>query len=421
MESAPEVWITGLGIVGPIGIGADAFWQGLVEGRSGVRDADELKHCPIRFGGEVQDFRPGDFVRPRKTLKMMCREIQMAFAAGIMAQQAGGIEPGKVDPDRVGVILGSETHYSELADLQPVNAACMEDGELRTELWGERFMREIHPLWMLKYLPNMASCHVAISADARGVNDSIVLGEASSLLAVMEAAHTIRRGAADIMLSGGVGCRLRLGRFLFVAKDGFSRRNDAPAAACRPFDADRDGAVFGEGAAVLVLERAEHARARGAEPLARVLGGASTYRAPQATPDDQESGWRQAIELAVERSGLAPEQLGCVNAEGISKPMEDAVEAQAIRKLLGDVPVTALKSYFGNAGGGAGALELVGGILALKHGLTPRTLNYETPDPDCPINVLREPAANLAPHTLFLNRSSTGQLASLIVSGDVGQ
>lgn len=408
-----------MGIVAPIGIGKAAFWESLCAGRSGVRPYGLLAgtEMPVRFGAPVSDFDAKQYVRPRKSLKVMCREIQMGFAASVLAVEDAGLAADALDPDRLGVVFGSEIFYGELEELQDVYRQCMANGHFEYDRWGLRAMSDLFPLWMLKYLPNMAACHIGIAHDARGPNNTITLGEVSSLLAIMEAVRVIERGAADVMIAGGTGSRLNVTAMMYRGDGNLSHRNDDPERASRPFDLARDGMVNGEGAGAFVLERYDHAVARKARVLAEFRGcGRAFEPGPPGVP---RSGLaiRQAMESALREAGVKASEIGHVNAHGLSTVPEDAAEAAAIRECLGDTPVTALKSYFGNLGAGGGAVELAASLLAFEHGRVPPTLNYEQADPRCPIQVIHGDAAPLpSPLALSLNQSGTGQAVALVVS-----
>jgi 3-oxoacyl-[acyl-carrier-protein] synthase II len=277
-------------------------------------------------------------------------------------------------------------------------------------------MSDLYPLWMLKYLPNMVACHIAITEDARGPNNTITLDEVSSLLALIESVCYIQRGAADMMIAGGQGSRVNLTRILYRGDVHWSHRNEEPQRACRPFDAQRDGGVIGEGAGAFVVESRRHAEARGANVLARVLGfGRSFDRAPGRHGAGVD-GIRRAIDAALASAGLAPTDIGHVNAHGSGMVEEDRFEAQAIRTCLGDVPVTAPKSYFGCLGAGTGAVEMAASVLAITTGTVPATLNYEFPDPACPVNVVHgQPLPTAQRTALVLNQTETGQTAAVVL------
>jgi 3-oxoacyl-[acyl-carrier-protein] synthase II len=334
----------------------------------------------------------------------------------MLAVEDAGLNQGDVAPDRFGIVMGSEMFSCDVSELADAYRKCVVDGEIRPELWGEGAMRDLYPLWMLKYLPNMVGCHAAIALDARGPNNTITLDEVSSLLAVIEASCVIQRGAADVMLAGGVGTRINLTRMLYRGDSNWSHRSDDPAAACRPFDADRDGGVIGEGSGIFVLERREFAEARGATILARVSGFGRSFESPDTGRPLTGLGTRNSIQAALRSSGLQAEDIGHVNAHGASTIDDDRVEAQAIRDCLGDVPVTAPKSFFGCLGAAAGAVEMAASVLAVFEGLVPATLNYCRPDPECPVNVIHGGPMPWDNRTaLLMNQTETGQTAAVVI------
>lgn len=413
-----DVVITGLGIVSPIGIGRETFWNSLLTGRSGVDRSSWLEglRFPVTIAGEVKDFDGKAFVTPRKSLKVMCREIQFAYAAATLAMQDAGLAAGAVDPDRVGCVLGCDMLYCENEDVEEIYRSCVVDGKFQWERWGENFPSKIFPLWMLKYLPNMAACHIGIALDARGPNNTITLGDVSSLLAISEAASVVARGHADVMLAGGTGSRLNITPLTYRGDKYLSHRSDEPQRASRPFDADRDGLVNGEGAGIVLLESREHAEARGANILCGVLAWHSAFEAAQPGQRLTGRAIRQVIDGALRSAQLAPDGVGHVSAHGQGTRDGDPIEAQAIAQSLERTPVTAVKSYFGNLGTGSSAVELAASALAVREGVVPPTLNYETPDPDCPVNVVRgEPLGGRPATALCLSQSGTGQAAAILL------
>ena len=419
MAQTREVVITGVGVISPIGIDTGQFWDSLAEGRSGVGPLEEIigSGLPCPIGGQVPDFQPRKFVKPRKNIKVMSRDIQMGFVAADMAWTAAGAEPDAVDPERLGVVFGADLIAVELNELVDVYRKCIDGGKFDFDGWGETAMAEMFPLWMLKYLPNMPACHVGIGRDARGPNNSLTLKEVSSLAAIAEAARVIERGQADAMIAGGTGSRINPTIWARHDSRDMTARIDDPAAACRPFDAGRDGMVHGEGAAAFVLESRAHAEARGAGILARIAGFANTF---EPRPNDRPAtgdGIRRAISAALRDARMEPAEIGHVNAEGRSTLVDDRIEAEAIRDTLGDVPVTAPKSFFGNICGGTGAVEMAASILGLERGLVPATLNYEQPDPQCPVNVVHgKPLAGTQPTALILNHCLAGRSVAMVVA-----
>lgn len=415
MGSSHEVVVTGLGVVSPIGIGCDAFWSSLTEQRSGVRPISRFDAgpMPVSIGAEVVDFDPKQYVKPRKALKVMCRELQTAFAASTMAAAHAGLERSSVDPMRFGSVFGGEMFYDDVNEFTDLYDACQVDGQFQFERYAEEFPNRIYPLWMLKHLPNMATCHVAIALDAQGPCNTIVSGDASGLLALVEAMRVLDRGAADVMLVGATGTRVSLTTWMYRGDSQLSHFAGSPAEASRPFDAARDGMVNGEGASAIILETAEHAARRGADPLVKIGGYASTMSTRQETSNRQ-----RAIEKAVIRT-LADSSfngdLGHINAHGLSTVEHDQAEAAALRAVLPETPVTALKSYFGNLGPGGSMTELIGSIMSIDRDYVPATLNYQTPDPACPIHVVREPLNGCSQAAIKVSYSTTGQTAAVLI------
>jgi len=418
LSSSQEIVITGTGVVCPIGIGAAAFWQSLVEGRSGIRDLDFYadESLPPPFGGNVADFDPRKYVRPRKSLKVMSRDIQLAFAAADLACGEAGSGPGACDPQRLGVVFGAEMIPCDLSELEMAYRRCMVDGRFDFDRWGTEAIDEMFPLWMLKYLPNMPACHIGITRDARGPNNSITLGEVSGLSAVAEAIRVIQRDHAEMMIAGGTADRVAPALWARNQIHENAPRGNDPTRACRPFDAKRTGMVHGEGAAAFVLEKRSHADARSAPALARVLGFATTFESVLGGRKPRGDAIRRAIRGALAQAKLQPNDVGHVNAHGVATRHDDAIEARAIRDTLGDVPVTAPKSFFGNLGAGAGAVELAASVLALHHGQIPPTLNHEHPDPQCPVNVVTgAPRPSEKPTAMALNHTINGQAVAVLI------
>jgi 3-oxoacyl-[acyl-carrier-protein] synthase II len=421
MSPAREAVITGLGVISPIGIGTNAFWNSLCAAQSGVRPlkAFDTSGGFLHFGAEVLDFDPKEYVKPRKSLKVMSRDIQFGVAAADMARTDAGLTEGQVDPERFGVVFGADLMHCQLEDVENAYRRCTIDGRFDFALWGKYAMEEVFPLWMLKYLPNMPACHIAIAHDARGPNNSHSLAEASALAAMSEACRVIERGHADVMITGGTCSRIHPTLWVRSSLLPVSRRNEAPERASRPFDAGRDGFVNGEGAAALILESREHALSRGAKIVASVRGFGASFEASQNGRPLEGIATRRAISRALRTADLTPRDIGHVNAHGLSTVDDDRAEAQAIRAELGDVPVTALKSFFGTLGAATGAVETVASLLAMEQGQVPLTLNYERPDPACPVNVVhREPLRGGPKSALLLNQAPMGQSVAVLIVGE---
>jgi 3-oxoacyl-[acyl-carrier-protein] synthase II len=320
-----------------------------------------------------------------------------------------------VEPDRIGTVFGTEMLYGDMFELADLYQASVRDEQFCFDLYSAEFPNRMNPLWMLKNLPNMSACHVGIALDARGPNNTIVAGDASGLLALIEAARVIDRGAADLMVVGASSTRISITGWMYRGDINLSHRVEDPAAASRPFDADRDGMVNGEGAAALVIESRRSAEARGVPIVARLLAGRSTMAVGRDIASRRRA-MEQAMHGCLLDATRQVTEIGHVNAHGLSTVAEDQAEAQAIRAVLGDVPLTAPKSYFGNIGAAGPVLELIASILGLDRDLIPPTMNYERPDPHCPVQVIHGvPAEGLRTNVIKLSYSTQGQTAAVLV------
>ncbi len=413
-----EIVITGLGVVSPLGIGRTAFWEALSAGRSGIGPITQIDSSglTVHIAGEVKDFEPKRFITNRKGLKLMSRDAQLGIAASVLACQEAGIAAGVVDPERFGVVLGADRICGSVYESEEPYRRSVVDGHFDIRRWGTHAMPASFPLSFLRVLPNMITSHISIAHDARGPNNTIHHTEVSSLLAVSEAVRVIERGWADVMLAGGASSQMNPFDWARFCKTGvLSLRQDDPSRILRPFDRDRDGKVIGEGAAVFVLESRRHAESRGAVVLGRILGFCSTHEPP--THNRSSESLQHAIRGALDRAGMQPADVGHVNAHGVSTVDDDRIEAASLRAAVGDVPVTAPKSYFGDLGAAGGAMEAAVSVLALDAGQVPPTLNYEHPDPECPVEVIHgRPLASAQPVALLVNNTPIGQAAAVVIA-----
>ncbi len=410
-----DVVITGVGAVSPLGIGLDSIWNSLVKGESGIRVRKEFVDTdfPFRIAGDVNDFDPKQYVKPRKALKVMCRPIQFGVAASMMANEQSGIV-GQIEPERICTVFGTEAFYADPNEVGRVFRKCIVNRCYDHDRWGQYAMREIEPLWMLKYLPNMVASHISIALDAQGPSNTICQSEASSLLAIIEAVDMIDRGVADAVIAGGTGCSMSMTGMIYRGIKRLSKRVQEPTRASRPFDSDRDGMVVGEGAGVLVLERADFAAARGAKVLGRIAGFNRSYHQPNKQFGE---GIANSISAAIRHAELTPADIGHVNAHGFSTLEDDIFEAQGIRSALGDVPVTAPKSSFGNLGPGTGTIELATCVESCRRNQLFPTINIENQDERCPINLITKPMPlDSQKSALALNFTDTGQIVSMVIS-----
>ncbi|MEM7313072.1 MAG: beta-ketoacyl-[acyl-carrier-protein] synthase family protein, partial [Planctomycetota bacterium] len=413
-SESPKIVITGIGSVSPFGIGIDAQAEGLQNLQNVVRANATPGLSPLSFDSYsiIEGFEPKKLVKPRKSIKLMCREILTGVAAAQLAVDHASLDTTSINLERFGVVLGSEMMYGDPLELTELFASATQSGDFSIRRFGERLSQDLFPLWMLKYLPNMPACHIGIAHNSQGPNNSIVQGDASSLLAIAESVSLIRRGWADVMIAGGSGTIIQPARAANLSPEVFT-----PSTTCRPFDASRDGTVPGEGAATFVLETAEHAAARGAKPLAEVAGFGRTFELARPysafEPNSpSQSAIQRSITAALSDAQTSIDRIDHVNAHATGSKEFDAIEARAIAAELPNVPVTAIKSYFGNLGAGSGAIEMAASVLAFEEGSIAPTLNFETADPDCPVNVI---AGNAKPveksDALILSQSSTGQAA----------
>jgi 3-oxoacyl-[acyl-carrier-protein] synthase II len=414
------VVLTGMGVINPLGLNAAAFWEGIARGQSGIKplQAFDPAGMPSRIAGEIPTFDAKNFIdkKDRKSLRVMARAIQLAVSGAQLALDDAKVGKEKLDPTRFGVEFGAGLLPTELEELGPASMASSNGvpGDVDLKKWGAAGLPCIPPLWMLKYLPNMLASHVSILHNAQGPNNTITQSDVAGLLALGEAQRIIVRNQADFFLVGGADSKINPLSFVRQCLFGnLSTRNDAPEKACRPFDRLRDGSVQGEGAGVLVVEELEHARRRGAPIHAEIIGFASAF-------DRNRSGRGlvRTMRLALAKAGITPDQVDHIGAHGLSSVRADPWEAQAIKEVFGGssrpVPVFAPKSYFGNLGAGSGISELAASILALKHRVVPATLNYEEPDPACPIPVSRTAQPGTQSHVLKLGFTEMGQCAAVV-------
>ena len=426
-----RVVITGVGIISPVGIGADDFWASILGKKSGIGVIEGLSHSalPGNVGAEVPEFTEStarkQYLKPqRKSVKVMCREIQLGVASAHLAIAHGNLDLETIDHERLGVEFGANQMFSPPEVLSPGCFECEADGKFLFDQWGETGLDRMDPLWLLKYLPNMPACHIGIYADARGPNNSLTLAEASGNSALGEAFRIISGGRADMMLAGSTGTRIHAVKSMHACLwDELACYDDAePATWSRPFSADRKGQVIGEGACTLILEEEEHARARGANVLGSVLGaGSSCVLSREGEPNHRQA-LVNAMQTAIRDAGISLSDIGHINAHGLGGRRSDADEAAAIQEVFGDnastIPVTGCKSFLGNSGAASGTLELAASLLAMKHDLIPATINYTSADESLGLNVVHgEHAAATSKVVLNVSVTSNAQASALVACG----
>ena len=375
-----RVVITGLGALSPVGTGVEKMWRGLVAGQSGIAliTLFDTTGYSSRIAGEVKDFDPLEFIDKRE-LKRMDRFVQFALSASLLAVKDAALDINGDTGERIGVLIGSgiggtwtwEANHRQLVERGP---------------------HRVSPFFIPMMIGDMASGQVSITLGAKGPNSNIATACATSTHAIGEAAEIIKRGDAEAMIAGGAEAAVSpLAVAGFCAMRALSTRNDEPARASRPFDAQRDGFVISEGAGVVVLEELEYARRRGARIHGEVIGygmSADAYHMTASHPEGD--GAARAMLAALHDAHLKPEEIDYINAHGTSTTVNDKSETLAIKRVFGDyaykVPASSTKSMTGHLLGAAGGIEVIICLLALRDGVIPPTINYEFPDPDCDLD-----------------------------------
>ncbi len=425
--------ITGLGLVSPLGSTPDALWEALCAGRSGVAPlrTPAAASLPVPFGaecrqfeGKIEEFGAIDKEQMkaiRKQTKVMCRECQMGVAAAQHAMRDAGLTPGQFDPERTGITFGTDYMLTLPEEfLEGIRQCLDEEGRFEFSRWATEGLPKMSPLWLLKYLPNMPASHLAIFNELRGPNNSLTQREAAANLAVGEACQIIVRGSADAMVAGAAGTRLHPMKMLHAAQqEELADGQWGPERASRPFDRDRSGMVLGEGAGAVVVEELGRAQARGAKIYGEVVASSSSSVAGKNLVAQRDRALENSLRAVLGAGEMGPEEIGHVHAHGLSTRTCDVEEARAIQAVFGGrsraVPVVAAKSYFGNLGAASGMVEMIASLLAMAHGRLFRVLNYETPDKECPLEVVHN--EGVEPGESFINLSVTpqGQASAVLV------
>ena len=372
--------VTGMGAFTPLGNSVSEFWQGCLEGRSGIGPVSlfDASSYPSRITGEVRGFDPQDYM-DRRDARRMARFSQFAVAAAREAIQDAELKLDRVDEGRVGVVLGNG--IGGLGDSQEAADIIRDKGGMR-----------IDPFFLPKMLPNMAAAQLSLTFGIKGYSNTVATACAAGTQAIGDAMDIIRAGRADVVITGGAEAALcELGLSGFAVIRALSTRNDEPERASRPFDADRDGFVAAEGAAIFILESLEHAQRRNAHILAELAGfGACNDAYHLTAPSADGEGAVRAMQWALDDAGVAPGDVDYINAHGTSTKLNDAAETMAIKKVFGEmsyrIPISATKSMVGHSFGASGAIEVVACIQTLRTGTIHPTVNYESPDPDCDLD-----------------------------------
>ncbi len=439
-----RIVITGVGVFSPVGIGFDAYSQALLAGTSGIRPVARFQtgEFPGRASAEVPAFKTRDYVpeEHKKAIKVMSWDVQLGVVAAMSAvvdakiipslslgkaAEAGAVPSSaqRVPPTRLGVSFGCGNIASDPGELSTAYSLIIRDGHVDYKAAGTELMKGLTPLWLLKYLPNMPACHVSIFIDAQGPNNSLTTGDAASLEAIGEAYRVMNRGWSDVMVCGGVDAKVNVLSLVRCQLLGWSTVKDgAPETLARPFEKSRSGFVVGEGAGSIVLEGLEHALARGATIYGEVFGfggGCDARGLNGVDPDGR--GVRNAMKNALRDAKMAPSNVDAIFANASGLVEGDRAEARAIARIFGAgpkaPPVTATRSMIGQTSSAGGILDALAALAAIKAGTLPPTLNYDVPDPECPVNVVKPgaSAAKKLDRILINNGGFGGQFASLVV------
>ena len=406
-----RVVITGMGALTPLGLTVEETWAGLVAGRSGIAAITQFdaSHLPIRIAGEVKGFDARDYIN-FKEARRMARVSQLVVAAGMQAMADAGLGDQAPDPERAGVVVGTGKGGFESA----IQA---------WETYKAKGLRRVKPFLAVASLCNMPAHHLSERCQCQAYNNTVVTACASGTQGIGEATEVIRRGAADLMLAGGMEGlvhELIIGSFTIMRV--LASDNEHPEQACKPFDARRDGFVSSEGGAIVVLERLDRALDRGARIHAEVLGYAANSDAFHiAAPDPSGAGAIRVMKWALENAGVSPGEIDYINAHGPGTVVGDPVETKAIKGLFGQhayrVPVSSTKSMVGHALGGAGAIEAVACVKTITEGLIHPTINYQVPDPECDLDYVPNEARQVEVRTTLSNSFGLGGQNACLVLG----
>ena len=414
-ELQRRIVVTGMGVVTPLGVDVETLWNRITAGESGIH---ELTHIDttgykVRFGGDIPDFSVEEYVH-RREAKRLDRFTQFAVHAGGQAVKDSGVDFDQEDRSKCGVILGSG--IGGLAEIEAQIERMMGKGPER-----------VSPFTVPKMMVNAAGGNISIAYGLKGTNYAVATACASATNAMGDALRSCRLGESDLVITGGTEAAItRMGLAAFQNMKALSTRNDDPPAASRPFDADRDGFVLGEGAGLLVFEDLEHAVARGAKIYAEVLGYGTTSDAGHITaPDPHGHGASAAMRAAIKDAGLNPEDVDYINAHGTSTPLGDAAETQAIRTVFGDyaekLRVSSTKGALGHALGASGGIEAVIMSKTIQTGTIAPTINYQTPDPKCDLDYTPNEAADCDVKVAMSNSFGFGGHNACIIFGQYNE
>ncbi len=432
--SPSRVVITGLGAITPLGLTVSDMWAGLCAGRVGIDTITAFD--PVGFtckiAGQVPEYSIRDFVPKthRKATKLMSRDIELSVVAAYEAVKHStlitqGIDPENINinPQRIGINLGAGLISCDMIELAPAVAASITNGQFDIRKWGQYGLELVTPLWLLKYLPNMLACHVGIIHDIQGPSNSITCAETSSHLSIAEATQVIARGSTDYALAGGAEAKVNPIAILrqCLLKRINTENNNEPESACRPFDANAKGSIFGEASGIIVLENLENARKRGAKIYAEIagLGQSTSINSKYEYLEPDGYGLQIAIEKAIAQAQIEPDQLDLIIPHGTGIPCDDMAEAKAIHAALGEVaseiPVWPTKSMLTNTGASAGALDIIAAACVINEKKIPPAKNCENIANGCNLNIVNITIEKEVNYVLSCSYTFGGHTAAIVL------
>jgi 3-oxoacyl-[acyl-carrier-protein] synthase II len=432
--SSTRVVITGLGAVSPLGLTVSDMWEGLCTGRCGISKitAFDPAGFDCKIAGQVPDYKIQQYVPKsyRKAVKLMSRDIELAvIAANEAISDSGlitkGIDPERVNvnPERMAINMGAGLISCDVIEMAPAVAASVADGKFNIRKWGKEGLELVTPLWLLKYLPNMLACHIGIIHDIEGPSNTITCAEVSGHIAIAEAAEVIARGSSDIALAGGAESKVTPVLIMrqCLIKRTTSRHNDDAEGACRPFDAEASGSVFGDGGGVIVLENLDNAAKRSAKIYAELVGaGQSTCINPAYEHIESDGfGVTIAIEKALAQADISPKDIDLIIPHGTGIPQDDIAEAKGIETAMGGetkrIPAWPTKSMLSDTGAACGGLDVIAAVCAMRDGLIPAAKNCTRKAEGCNLNIVKETIKADIRYALCCGYTYGGQTAAVIL------
>ncbi|MHC5101372.1 MAG: beta-ketoacyl-[acyl-carrier-protein] synthase family protein [Planctomycetota bacterium] len=432
--STRRVVVTGTGAATSLGLTGKELWDGLLEGRSGIKkiQAFDPVGFPCELAGEVSDYKIRNYVPKshRKATKLMSRDIEISVIAADDAVKNSGLVTKATDPEnttitatRTAISFGAGLISCDLEEMAQSVEKSVTDGEFDIQKWGTDGLQSLTPLWLLKYLPNMLPCHIGIIHDIQGPSNTITCGEVASHIAIAEAAEMIARNDADVAMGGGGEAKVNP---VVMMRQCLHHRtandsNDAPEQACNPFDANATGSVFGEAAGVVILEELEFAKARNASITAEIVGTASSnsLNTDYAHLEEDGRGLQIAIQKALDEAGIGPDQVDLIIPTGTGIAADDKAEATALKAVFGtsleSIHVWPVKSMVSHTGAAAGAIDAIAAIGAITHQKIGPVKNFASAAAGCELNIATEPVEKEINYTLCCGYSFGGQTAALVI------